>query len=377
MNHNLSQASQDQHLMGDLLSILVPLQSLMPAHREELLQHSEVLYLFEGDVLFDAGQFDRDDYYLISGEVLLEDFHNAPETLKARTTFTPISPQQPRTGRATAATDATLLKVNRERQDQLLTWSQAAEHLLIDLATRRELDEDAAWLNTVLCSNLFLKVPPTNVSQILNHLQTRIVEEGEVIIRQGERGDCCYFIKEGIAEVTRTSERDLAPSHLADISEGRCFGEDALIQEAERNANVIMKSPGVLLVLNKQEFLPLLKEPAVDTSSLDEWRKEAASPVMLDVRTEAEYNLGHLTEAVNLPLHLMHLKRRVLDPSKAYVTCCNSGTRARSACQFLKELGYNVRALQEGLDHLSSAETASHWSTEDFILKNGQVVAGH
>uniref|UniRef100_UPI003F6CAD03 cyclic nucleotide-binding domain-containing protein n=1 Tax=Pseudomaricurvus sp. TaxID=2004510 RepID=UPI003F6CAD03 len=296
------------------------------------------------------------------------------EKLKAQTAFTPIYPQQPRSRRAVAATDVTLLKVDRERQDELLTWSQAAEHLLVDLATRRELDEDAVWLDTVLRSNLFLKVPPTNVRHILRHLQTRIVNEGEVIIRQGDVGDCCYFIKEGVAEVTRNSPNQPSATHVADISEGRCFGEDALIQETVRNANVIMKSQGVLLVLDKQEFLPLLKEPSIETCTFKQLASDSPKVILLDVRKEPEYNQGHLPEAVNLPLHLMHLKRRVLDDSQTYVTCCNTGSRARAACQFLKDLGYKAKALNDGLDHLPQVST---WSTEDFILKDGQVVSGH
>lgn len=374
MTHNFS----DPHLLsGDLFNTLVPLQSLMPAHREDLLNDCEIIYAFEGDQLFDLGQFDRDDYYLLNGEVLLDDAQGIRQTIKARSTFTAIDPRQPHSSRAVAATDATFLKVNRGRQNQLLAWSQAAEHLLVDLAARRDLDEDAVWLDTVLCSNLFLKVPPNNVSHILKHLKTRIVEEGEVIIRQGDLGDSCYFIKEGVAEVTRNTDYDPAPNHVADISEGRCFGEDALIQETVRNANVVMKTPGVLLVLDKQEFLPLLKEPVIDTVEMDSIDKDASQPVMLDVRTEAEYNLGHFTNAVNLPLHLMHLKRRILDPAQSYITCCNTGTRARVACQFLKELGYSAQALQEGLDQLPQAQIEARWSTEDFILKDGQVVVGH
>lgn len=374
MTHFLS----DPHpLNGELFNTLVPLQSLMPAHREDLLNHCEIIYAFEGDQLFDFGQFDRVDYYLLSGEVLLEDPQGMHQTIKARSTFTAISPRQPRSCRATAATDATLLKVNRERQDQLLAWSQAAEYLLVDLAARRELDEDAVWLDTVLRSNLFLKVPPTNVGHILKHLQTRMVDPGEIIIRQGELGDSCYFIKEGAAEVTRNTDHDPAPNHVANISEGRCFGEDALIQETVRNANVVMKTAGVLLVLDKQEFLSLLKEPVINRIEFDSIEKDTSNPIMLDVRTEVEYNLGHFASAINLPLHLMHLKSRILDPAQSYITCCNTGTRAKVACQFLKELGYSAQALQEGLDQLPQSELEACWSTEDFILKDGQVVVGH
>lgn len=364
------------------LCTLVPLHSLMPAHQQELLQHSEIVYACAGDVLLEPGQFDRVCYYLLSGELMLEYPRGARELLKSRTSLSPVAPAQPRNCRAVAHSDITLLTIPADRLEQLLTWSQAAEHLLVDLATRRELDEDAVWLDTVLRSNLFLKVPPTNVGQILRHLQTRLVTAGEVIIRQGERGDCCYFIKEGVAEVTRNPVASVAgrvaqPIHLADISAGRCFGEDALIQETVRNANVMMKTDGVLLVLDKQDFLPLLKEPEIPWLTFDEVRQLAPAPILLDVRTEAEYSQWHLHSAVNLPLHLLHLKRRVLDLAHTYITCCNSAARAGAACHFLQQMGYRVYGLRQGLDSLDDAVKTPLWSEQDFILKGGQVICGH
>ncbi|GAB3107076.1 cyclic nucleotide-binding domain-containing protein [Aestuariicella hydrocarbonica] len=366
-----------------LLSTLIPLGSLMEAHQQELLGNSEVLYLCQGDSLFHIGQYDQTEFYLLSGEVRLEFSPDRHVYVTAGKAFAPIAQAQPRNCTAFASTDATLLKVNRLHLERLLGWSQAAEHLLVDLSIQRDLDEDAVWLDTVLRSNLFLKVPPTNVNNIIKHLVTRVVNAGEVIIRQGDLGDCCYFIKEGVADVTRADvapgayTRGVHPEHLATICEGRCFGEDALIQETRRNATVTMQTDGVLLVLDKHRFLGLLKEPVVDEITPQTLQSSGHQCIFLDVRTEAEYNLGHLAESVNVPLHLLHLKQRLLDPSKCYIAYCNSGLRSRVVCHFLREMGYEVVSLQGGIASLEREYKQQHWSRRDYFLKNGQVMEGH
>src|SRR5690606_4487887 len=129
------------------------------------------------------------------------------------------------------------------------------------ISRQRDLDEDVDWMMTVLKSNLFFKVPPHNVEHIFMHLTPQAVYAADVVIRQGEVGDQCYFIKEGDAAVTRHANGSW--QHVADIRVGRCVGEDALVNEAVRNASVTMRSDGVLRRLDKHDFCRLLKEPVV------------------------------------------------------------------------------------------------------------------
>ncbi len=384
MDHQHSRMAQ---LDLQQLKTLVPLKGLMDAHLRALLQESELAYKFAGDVLFEAGQYDPLEYFLLSGEVELQGRSAPLELLKGRTCLTAIGRGQPRQAQAKVCADAQVLAVNRSRLDQLLEWSQSAQYLLVDLAGQRQFDEDAAWLNTVLRSNLFLKVPPTNVGGILAQLIAHTVSAGDVILRQGEIGDCCYFIKEGDAEVIRDGEQGAVK--VATLGAGWCFGEDALIQETVRNATVTMKTDGVLLVLQKADFLPLLKHQSVqkvspsqcgltDNDASSTHSNEGATyagATMLDVRTEEEYNQGHLHSTANLPLHLLHLKHRLLDKEKRYITCCNSGARAATACYFLNEMGYDVMAMSEGVDGLAGASAAQYMTRQDFILNQGKLVA--
>ena len=64
--------------------------------------------------------------------------------------------------------------------------------------------------------------------------------------------------------------------------------------------------------------------------------------LLVDVRTVAEYNAGHLTNAVNIPLGEIKetLPRRVSDKGQVLLLHCRSGRRSGIAEQQLRALGY-------------------------------------
>ena len=64
--------------------------------------------------------------------------------------------------------------------------------------------------------------------------------------------------------------------------------------------------------------------------------------LVIDVRSSAEYNSGHLPNAINLPLDKIEiaLPRRVKDKSQLLLLHCQSGMRSGVARKKLKGLGY-------------------------------------
>ena len=83
------------------------------------------------------------------------------------------------------------------------------------------------------------------------------IEPGQVIFREGEEGDCAYFIHGGEFAVTR--EENGAEKVIARLSTGQYFGEMALIGNESRNATVRAVTPGRVAILGKQNFLTMLK----------------------------------------------------------------------------------------------------------------------
>jgi CRP-like cAMP-binding protein len=329
-----------------------------------------------GQTLFTAGSYDAHHVYLLHGDVTLMVEDGSRKHIRGHSSIFPIAHHQPRQHSAIAETDCSVLRINSERLDKMLTWSQVADYLQLVTSRERDLDEDVDWMMIVLKSNLFFKVPPLNVEQIFSRLTPQVVYAGDVIIRQGEMGDYCYFIKEGEADVTRHS--DNKRQHLATISVGRCVGEDALVNETARNATVMMRTDGVLMRLDKQDFYRLLKEPTVATLALHELTENISKGVVaVDVRSEEEYSEVHLQQAVNIPLNILAIKSRLLSKEHLYIFYCDTGRRSRAAAHLLAQHGYKTLAL-ENCPQLFTHAGAKQFLTDthNYVLRDGAAVPG-
>jgi phage shock protein E len=62
--------------------------------------------------------------------------------------------------------------------------------------------------------------------------------------------------------------------------------------------------------------------------------------VILDVRTKAEYQQGHIKGSMNVPLNNLSNHYSKLDKNKTIITCCASGMRSAQAKNILKANGY-------------------------------------
>lgn len=360
----------------NLTRTLVPLKDMSESHLLALLDDAVVDVACVGQTLFSSGQYDAQHIYLLHGDVALFADDGTRTLVKGRATLLPIAHHQPRLCSAVAETDCSLLRIDSERLDKVLTWSEVADYLQLNISRQRDLDEDIDWMMTVLRSNLFFKVPPLNVEQIFSRLTPQVVYSGDVIIRQGEMGDFCYFIKEGDAEVTRHS--DGKRQHLANISVGRCFGEDALVNDTARNATVTMRTDGVLMRLDKQDFYRLLKEPNVATIGLDQLQGAfAEGAVAVDMRSEEEYSENHMQQAVNIPLNLLSIKSRLLANETLYIFYCDTGRRSRAAAHLLTQQGYQALALADCAQLFSQPRWAGLLDDHhNYVLRDGRAVRG-
>lgn len=352
----------------------VPLCALKRGFLEYLFRHSKIDLLCAGDVLFKRGDTSAKHYYLLSGQLKNQYASGHLEVVRAADGgIYPIAEELPRPFTCIAKTDSTIIELDSDELDRILSWSQISDYVLSILSTERDFDEDIDWIKTVLNSNLFYKVPPVNAERILSNMEAVEVDAGDVIIREGEIGDCCYFIKEGEASVMQM-DTGSSPLVIAEIGPGRCFGEDALVYETVRNATVKMNSYGVLMKLRKEDFKILLKEPDIEEVTEQDMSTFIEPPVLIDVRTEEEYEKGHLALAVNIPLHLLGVKQRLLRSYIPYVLYCDTGRRSKAAAYLLGKQGYNTVALKGGI---VGANMQYQLLTDfSYVLKDGQVVRG-
>lgn len=94
-----------------------------------------------------------------------------------------------------------------------------------------------------------------------------------------------------------------------------------------------------------------------EMSSLQEMQKILSNGgVLLDVRSNQEYEEGHLPSAICLPVY--HLKTKIGEvvPNKqtTIVVYCSSGSRSKQAKMQLEQMGYQkVYNLNGGLNSIS------------------------
>lgn len=338
----------------NVLRSLVPINALTNAHLEVLLRDAQIEYFVAGQLVLRSFERDVTALYLLSGvvRVVYADGSQCEQHATDSSSRFALNELFPDFVQISCVTDCSLIRFDMQRLDGMLAWDQASSYIQLDIASQRDLDEDADWMLTLLKSNMFYKVPPMNIRKVIDRFVPVLVNRQDTIIRQGEIGDCCYFIKEGSVGVYRSDEGRRVPAELvAELTAGYCFGEDALVNDAPRNATVKMHSDGVLMRLDKKDFYTLLKHPEVEQFSYDAKDALLAQGARwIDVRTQDEFDRGHCQDALHMSLDLLKLKSRLLDRSQRYLLYCNTGRRSAAAACLLAEDGFRVAALRAGIN---------------------------
>ncbi len=83
-----------------------------------------------------------------------------------------------------------------------------------------------------------------------------IYDTGQIIFRQGELGDCAYFIHSG--EVEMIHHENGCEFVLAKLSEGEYFGEKALISPSPRTTTMRAATQTRVGVIRKRSFLTMI-----------------------------------------------------------------------------------------------------------------------
>ncbi|XP_022221505.2 cGMP-dependent protein kinase, isozyme 1 isoform X2 [Drosophila obscura] len=98
------------------------------------------------------------------------------------------------------------------------------------------------------------------LAKIADVLELEFYAAGTYIIRQGTAGDSFFLISQGNVRVTqKLTPNALEETELRTLARGDYFGEQALINEDKRTANIIALSPGVeCLSLDRDSFKRLI-----------------------------------------------------------------------------------------------------------------------
>lgn len=335
-----------------LLKTLVPPSALNNENFQELAGKTYVDILPAGKMLFKQGDTDKQKVYLLEGEVALTSASGEASVVKAGTPASkhPLANQQPRKHTAIAKSPSKIVRIDTDLLDILLTWDQLSGIEVGEISVEESGgDEGGDWMTRILQSRAFLQVPAANIQGIFMRVQEVPVQAGDVIIKQGDDGDYYYIIKHGRCKVTRTSKANTQLT-LATLKEGDAFGEEALLSDAKRNANIVMETDGSLMRLSKADFNSLLKEPMLSwVTNAQAEEMIAAGAVWVDVRLESEHKNNGIPGSTNLPLFMLRMKAETLSPDKKYILYCDTGRRSSAGAFLLSERGITAYCLKDGL----------------------------
>jgi len=112
---------------------------------------------------------------------------------------------------------------------------------------------DEAVYRTYLSSvPMFSACTTEQIDEIGRLAETRALDHGTLIVREGERGDEFFVIGSGEAVVAR-GDREVAK-----LGPGDFFGELALFDEAPRNASVTSTTGITVVAIRRDAFQQLL-----------------------------------------------------------------------------------------------------------------------
>ena len=338
-----------------LLRSFSPLDGLKPENLQSLARKTMLRELSAGRLLFKEGDSDKRTYYLVSGvlELIRDDRTVTVVRGGSPEARNPIAPFTPRRYTARAVSDRVeFFALDSDMLDMMLTWDQTGSYEVSELSSggSEQAPPSDDWMTTLLQTKAFHRIPPANIQAIFMRMQRLDAKAGDVIIKQGDDGDYFYVIVKGKCLVTRETPLNRAGIKLAELGMGDTFGEEALIADAKRNANITMLTDGALMRLAKDDFRKLLNEPMLQWVTFDQAKQIVAKGgKWLDVRLPSEFDNFHMEGAINLPLYFIRLKLKSLDPNLNYVVCCDTGRRSSAAAFILAERDLNASVLKGGL----------------------------
>ncbi len=359
------------------LKDLVPLNALSAVHLEEISRKAIIETVRSGRYVFKLGDRDYQSVYLLEGKVeLIDGNREVVGTVVGGSDAArhPLAHKQPRQIAARASGSVTVARIDSSLLDVLLTWDESSGYDVVEIGA----DDDGDWMTRMLQSQAFLQLPPSNIHQLLMRLQPVNARAGDVIVRQGDDGDYFYIVKSGRMAVSRKPSARSKDVLLAELGEGACFGEEALVSGSRRNATVTMLTDGSLMRLSKEDFDELLRTPLVhevDYAQACKLVEEGAE--WLDVRLPGEYANQCIPGSRNLPLSALREQAGSLDAGHRYIVCCDTGRRSASAAFILSQHGLDVYTLAKGLAEVPTEELSGDAVTpaeEDKLVRDAEIL---
>jgi rhodanese-related sulfurtransferase len=336
-----------------LLRRYSPFDAISDSTLQEVISNTQLVAMASGKMLYKRQAERANCHWLVSGCLDLVDADYQTSQLQADSDNVKfmLDDQGHYQRTAVAVEDCLLIETDQNTLDLALTFDQTREHnheaagAEDDETENDETDDD--WMTRMLSSRVFATIPPANIAALFQRFKPLVSSKGSIIIQQGDAGDFFYVVKDGSLSVDR--EVDGKTEHLAVLKAGALFGEEALFNDAPRNATITMLSNGTLMKLAKPDFTELLAEPSCEYVTQAEINEVIAAGEqtvgLIDVRFAQEFAGSAMPGAVNIPLQGLREAMSQLDKTAVYVVV-TSGRRGELAAFLLNQAGFDTFVLQ-------------------------------
>ena len=106
---------------------------------------------------------------------------------------------------------------------------------------------------------LFFEPDEGTLDALIHITKTRQLTKGEIVVKQGDPGSEMYIVVEGKLKVS-VSLGEGKEISLSILRPNEAFGEIALFDRHERTATITAIEPACCLVIERDLFVPFLKE---------------------------------------------------------------------------------------------------------------------
>ncbi|MBF0320818.1 MAG: cyclic nucleotide-binding domain-containing protein [Nitrospirae bacterium] len=117
-------------------------------------------------------------------------------------------------------------------------------------ATRSETSVVADTFSKIRQLDFFSFMTDDDIVKLLRMSKVRRYKQGDIIFDEGQAGDRFYVIIDGAISIYKQLE-DGKTERLAELSQGECFGEMALLEDSTRSARAVANDDIMLFELDK------------------------------------------------------------------------------------------------------------------------------
>lgn len=218
-----------------------------------------LLQFLPGQLICRQGDYEDTFYVILAGEVEVSAQTHYDTTIVLGTIpqgdffgeMGPIS-GHPRTANITAVTKTVVLQLPKTLFLQVLRSSPAIKSRIDRKYIERSLRTHLRQVS------LFSSLSEEVLEKLSEKVELISFDKDDVIIRQGDEGDCLYLVRGGFVKVSAGPLED--EKILTYLREGSYFGEMALIGEEKRTANVVAMTDVEAVRIDKADFQEIMEQ---------------------------------------------------------------------------------------------------------------------